>query len=106
MRHREERSDAAIHKALISKTPSRLFAALTLRASLRLFNALRALVPRFARNDKCINQRFPRVAGRPSRRFGDRLSQALRALLQCERRGIASAALRTRLFSVSTTFTQ
>ena len=34
-------------------------AALTLRAGLRLFNALRAFVLHLARNDECINQRFP-----------------------------------------------
>jgi hypothetical protein len=48
IRHAEERSDAVIHKALIHHTPPGLFAALTLQASLRLFNALRALVPRYA----------------------------------------------------------
>ena len=47
----------AIHKALIADAPFGLFATLTLRASLRLFNPLGALVPRFARNDKGIDQR-------------------------------------------------
>ena len=51
-RHREERSDVAIHATDASSGPNGLLAALALRASLRLFDALRALVPRFARNDR------------------------------------------------------
>jgi hypothetical protein len=56
----------ASHKASVSDAPFGLLAALARRASRRLFNALRALGPRFARNDNHINQRFPReplVAG-------------------------------------------
>ncbi|AGA32187.1 hypothetical protein TVNIR_0485 [Thioalkalivibrio nitratireducens DSM 14787] len=41
----------AIQTAMVLPAPPGLFAALTLWASLRLFNALRALVPRYARND-------------------------------------------------------
>ena len=59
--------DVAIHKALISFPLPGLLAALVLRASLRLFNALCALVPRFARNDRTFFQRFPTSATRRHR---------------------------------------
>ena len=42
----------AIHVTGASSGPDGLLAALALRASLRLFDALRALVPRYARNDR------------------------------------------------------
>ena len=48
----------AIRKTRISIMRFGLFAAPTLRASLRLFDALCAFVPCFARNDQRIGQRF------------------------------------------------
>jgi hypothetical protein len=42
----------AIHATGAASGPYGLLAALALRASLRPFDALRALVPRYARNDR------------------------------------------------------
>lgn len=72
-RHREERPLTAsaarrgmeIHELLTCRVQSESFAALALRVGLRLFNALRAWVPRFARTDEAFCSAFPKIASRP-----------------------------------------